>query len=77
MLRRRDEDRARPIPDVDDDPQAATIAAMNTLILAAEAAADYAGDDFQVVAWVMVGIALVITAVATIVVTPGPDHHDH
>jgi hypothetical protein len=50
---------------------------MNTLILAAEAAGDYVGDDLQVVAWVMVGIALVIAAIATVVVTPGPDHHDH
>jgi hypothetical protein len=50
---------------------------MQTLILAAEATADYVGDDFQVVAWALVGIALVITAIATIIVTPGPDHHDH
>ena len=50
---------------------------MDHLILAAEAAADYSGDDFQIVAWVLAGIAFIVTAIATILVTPRAEHHDH
>ena len=77
MLRRRSEDQPGSRSPDGGALRSATIARMQTLILAAEATGDYVGDDFQVVAWVMVGIALVIAAIATIIVTPGPDDHDH
>lgn len=53
------------------------IAAMSTFLLATEAAVDFAGDDFQTLAWILLGIVLVVTMIATIIVTPGRDHHDH
>lgn len=54
---------------------------MNALIIAAEAAttaseSGYPGDDWAVAAWVLVGIAAVYAAVATIMVTPKA-HQDH
>lgn len=49
---------------------------MNAFILAAEAALDsYPGDDFTVAAWILAGVAFVITAIATVVVTPRAEHH--
>lgn len=51
--------------------------AMDLLILAAEAADSYPGDDMTVVAWVAAGIAFVVAAVATVMVTPRAEHHDH
>ena len=50
---------------------------MLSLILAAEAAeTTNAGDDFMIAALVLAGVAMLITAIATIIVTPGREHHD-
>ncbi len=52
---------------------------MNPIILAAEATehvlAVPAGDDFLTVAYAMFGVALIITAIATWVVTPKAHHN--
>jgi hypothetical protein len=52
---------------------------MNPIILAAEATEHVstapAGDDFLTFAYAMFGVALVITAIATWIVTP-KGHHD-
>ncbi len=48
---------------------------MNALILAAEAAHDPVGDDLQVVAWVLAGIAILIAGIAAAIVTPRAEHH--
>jgi len=53
------------------------LAAMSTFLLATEATVDYAGDDLQTIAWILVGVVLVVAMIATVVVTPGRDHHDH
>ncbi|HSJ70168.1 MAG TPA: hypothetical protein VLA29_00795 [Acidimicrobiia bacterium] len=49
---------------------------MNALILAAESTSA-PGDDLQVVALVLAGIALVVAGVASAIVTPRAEHHDH
>jgi hypothetical protein len=52
---------------------------MNPIIFAAEATEHVssapAGDDFSTIAYAMCGVALIITAIATWVVTPKA-HHD-
>lgn len=49
---------------------------MDSLILAAEATeAAPPGDDFMTIALVMVGVAMLITAITTWMVTP-KGHHD-
>jgi hypothetical protein len=49
---------------------------MLTLILATEAAtSNPPGDDFQTVAYVLLGITMLVTAVATVIVTPGAEKH--
>ena len=50
---------------------------MNALILATETlAAEPAGDDFMTAALVLLGVAMLIAAIATWIVTPkGEDHH--
>jgi hypothetical protein len=53
------------------------LAAMSTIILATEAAVDFAGDDLQTLAYVLLGIVLVVTLIAATVVTPGREDHDH
>jgi hypothetical protein len=49
---------------------------MSFLILAAEAAVDFPGDDFMIVALVSAGLAMLFAAIATVMVTPGRDSHD-
>ena len=50
---------------------------MNALILAAEAHHfDPPGDDLQTVAYVLLGVVMLVAAVATWIVTPkGEPHH--
>ena len=52
---------------------------MSPIILASEAAdlvsAAPAGDDLATVAYVMLGVAMLIAAIATWVVTPKGEHH--
>ncbi|MEN8239687.1 MAG: hypothetical protein ABFR53_10850 [Actinomycetota bacterium] len=49
---------------------------MLTLILATEAAASAPpGDDFQTIAYAFLGITLLVTAIATLIVTPGAEKH--
>ncbi len=50
---------------------------MHSLILAAEAAdhSDMAGDDFMTIALVMLGVMMLIAAIATWRVTPKGEHH--
>ncbi|MGI9585318.1 MAG: hypothetical protein ACR2N7_06975 [Acidimicrobiia bacterium] len=50
---------------------------MNTLILATEAAASYSGDDLATLSYILMGILLVITAVTTVIITPGAESSDH
>lgn len=50
---------------------------MASLILAAESAATYVGDDWAVIAWVAAGIAMVVAGVTTAIITPRAEHHDH
>ncbi len=53
-----------------------TLPSMNTLILAAEASHSAPpGDDWATAAYVLMGIALLVTAIATVVVTPKAEHH--
>ncbi len=49
---------------------------MPSMILAASTA-NPPGDDWAVAALVLGGVALVITAIATVIVTPRAEHHDH
>ncbi len=49
---------------------------MNALILAAESTSP-PGDDLQVVALALAGIAMVVAGVAAAIVTPRAEHHDH
>ena len=50
---------------------------MNALLFAAEAHhVDPPGDDFQTAAYLLLGIVMLVTAVATWIVTPkGEAHH--
>ncbi|MCL1594394.1 MAG: hypothetical protein M3132_08595 [Actinomycetia bacterium] len=48
---------------------------MLNLILATEAAPTYVGDDLMTVALVLAGVAMLVTAIATVIVTPSGDHH--
>jgi hypothetical protein len=50
---------------------------MNALILAAEthSALEPAGDDLQMVAYIMLGVVMLVAAVATWIVTPKADKH--
>lgn len=49
---------------------------MNALILAAEAHhVDPPGDDLQAVAYIALGVVMLITAVTTWIVTPKGDPH--
>ncbi len=51
---------------------------MNALILAtdAHAALDPVGDDLQTVAYIMLGVMMLVTAVATLIISPkGEKHH--
>ncbi len=51
---------------------------MNTLILATEAASStHTGDDLGAIALVLLAIALIGTAIATVVVTPRAEPSDH
>lgn len=49
---------------------------MNELILAVESTSP-PGDDLQVLAMVLAGIAMIVAGVATAIVTPRAEHHDH
>lgn len=53
------------------------LAAMTALILAAESAGTYVGDDWAIVAYVAAGIAMLVAAITTAIVTPRAEHHDH
>jgi hypothetical protein len=50
---------------------------MNALLFAAEtAAAEPAGDKFMTAALILLGVVMIVAAVATWIVTPkGDDHH--
>jgi hypothetical protein len=49
---------------------------MLTLILASEAAAlNPPGDDFQTVAYALLGLTMVVTAIATLIITPKAAKH--
>lgn len=51
---------------------------MKPLLLATEVVdVTYVGDDLMIVAVVLVGIALLIAAIATLIVTPRADPSDH
>ena len=50
---------------------------MFTNLIIAASSADPPGDDWQTVAYVLLGIALVVVAIATVMVTPRAEHHDH
>lgn len=43
----------------------------------AASTADPPGDDLLTVSLVLMGIALVFAAIATVIVTPRAEHHDH
>jgi hypothetical protein len=43
----------------------------------AASTADPPGDDLLVASLVLMGIALVVTAIATVIITPRAEHHDH
>lgn len=49
---------------------------MNSLLIAASSAAP-PGDDLQTVAYVLLGIAMTVTAIATVIITPRAHHEDH
>ncbi|MGI9642745.1 MAG: hypothetical protein ACR2N9_08170 [Acidimicrobiia bacterium] len=49
---------------------------MNSLLIAASSAAP-PGDDLQTVAYVLMGLAMVGTAIATVIITPRAHHEDH
>ena len=49
---------------------------MLTLILATEAAATiHPGDEFQTIAYVALGVSMLVTAIATVIVTPKAEKH--
>jgi len=50
---------------------------MNALLLATEAhhAMEPLGDDFQTLAYAMLGVLMLVSAVATWIVTPKDDSH--
>lgn len=50
---------------------------MNALILAADAhaAIDPVGDDLQMVAYILLGIVMLVAAVTTWIITPKGDSH--
>ena len=50
---------------------------MNALILAADAhhAVDPVGDDLQMVAYIMLGVVMLVAAVTTWIITPKGDSH--
>ena len=49
---------------------------MNALIFAAEAHTEPLGDDFAAIAYGMLGVVMVVSAVVTWIVTPKQtDHH--
>ncbi len=49
---------------------------MKSLILAAEQAVPaYPGDELATAAYIMFGVALLIAAIATVIVTPRAEHH--
>lgn len=50
---------------------------MNALILAADSHAhvDPVGDDLQMVAYIMLGVVMLVAAVTTWVITPRGDKH--
>lgn len=50
---------------------------MNTLMLAAEAAITYSGDDWATLSYIMLGTLMLISAVTTLIVTPSADASDH
>ncbi len=47
-----------------------------TLFFAATTA-DPPGDDLLTASLILLGIALVVAAIATVMVTPRAEHHDH
>lgn len=47
---------------------------MHTLILAAGSATP-PGEDFWLPMWILLGVALVIAAIAAAIVTPRAEHH--
>ena len=51
------------------------LARMQSLFIAASSATP--GDDLQTVAYVLLGIAMVVTAIATVIITPRAQHNDH
>jgi hypothetical protein len=47
---------------------------MLTLILASEAAASTPpGDAYQTLSYVLLGLTMLVTAIATVIITPGAD----
>jgi hypothetical protein len=49
---------------------------MINLILATEAASSNPpGDELQIIAYIALGITMVVTAVATVIITPKADKH--
>ena len=54
----------------------AILRSMNTLIIAASTA-EPPGDDFQTLSYILLGIAMVVTAIATVIITPRAHHDDH
>ena len=58
------------------NPKPDILPAMLTLILASEAAAlDPPGDDFQTVAYALLGLTMLVTAIATLIITPKAAKH--
>ena len=49
---------------------------MNALIIAASTA-EPPGDDFQTLSYILLGIAMLVTAIATVIITPRAHHDDH
>jgi hypothetical protein len=50
--------------------------AMLTLILASEAATTVPpGDAYQTLAYALLGLTMLVTAIATLIVTPGAEKH--
>jgi hypothetical protein len=49
---------------------------MHSLIIAASTA-EFPGDDFATASYILMGIALAIAAIATIIITPRAHHDDH
>ncbi len=48
---------------------------MITLILATEATTAPPGDDFQTIAFIALGIVMLVAAITTVIVTPRAEKH--